>query len=89
MRDPSLRSVVAHDYREMREDFGPVIERKLAEEGIATPFTGPELGTLVSALGSGLILQYYLQPDEVDPGLLPRALRRLLGLPPREADPAS
>jgi AcrR family transcriptional regulator len=84
MRDPSLRSVIAHDYRQMREEFGPLIERKLAEEGIATPFSGAELGSLVSALGSGLILQYYLQPDQVDPDLLARALRRLLGLPQRD-----
>ena len=84
MRDPSLRDIVAHDYREMREEFGPVIERKLAEEGIVTPFSAAELGSLVSALGSGLILQYYLEPGAVDPELLPRALRRLLGLPQRE-----
>ncbi len=39
---------------------------------------------LVSAIGSGLILQYYLEPDAVDPALLSRALRRLLGLPQRD-----
>lgn len=83
MREPALRATVAHDYRQMREELGPLIGRRLAEEGIATPFSGAELGSLVSALGSGLLLQYYLQPDAVDPGLLPRALRRLLGLPPR------
>jgi AcrR family transcriptional regulator len=83
MREPALRATVAHDYRQMREEFGPLIEGKLAEEGITTPFSGAELGSLVSALGSGLILQYYLQPDAVDPGLLSRALRRLLGLPQR------
>jgi hypothetical protein len=71
----------------MREEFGPVIERKLAEEGITAPFNAAELGSLVSAVGSGLILQYYLEPDEVDPDLLPRALRRLLGLPAK-APPA-
>ncbi len=65
---------------------GPVIERKLAEEGITTPFSGAELGSLVSAMGSGLILQYYLEPDAVDPELLPRALRRLLGIPQHERD---
>jgi len=84
MRDPSLRSIVAHDYHEMREELGPIIERKLAEEGIVTPFSGAELGSLVSALGSGLILQYYLEPGAVDPELLSRALRRLFGLPQRE-----
>jgi AcrR family transcriptional regulator len=86
MRDPALRSVMAHDYRQMREEFGPVIERKLADEGITTPFSAAELGSLVSAVGSGLILQYYLQPEEVDPDLLPRALRRMLGLPPQPSD---
>lgn len=85
MRDPSLRTIVATEYGQMREEFGPLIERKLAEEGITTLFTGAELGSLVSALGTGLILQYYLQPEAVDPALLPRALRRLLGLPQREA----
>jgi AcrR family transcriptional regulator len=89
MRDPSLREIVAHDYREMRETFGPVIERKLGEEGISTPYSAAELGSLVSAVGSGLILQYYLQPDEVDPELLPRALRRLLGLPQKDGPAAS
>lgn len=87
MRDPSLRTIVATDYGQMREEFGPLIERKLAEEGITTLFTGAELGSLVSALGTGLILQYYLQPEAVDPVLLPRALRRLLGLPERGPPP--
>ena len=85
MRDPALRTIMAHDYREMRAEFGPIVAAKLAEEGIETPFSGTELGTLVSALGSGLILQYYLEPEAVDPDLLARALRRLLGLSPRDA----
>jgi AcrR family transcriptional regulator len=92
MRDPSLRTIVAHDYRQMRDEFGPLIERKLAEEGVSTPFSGQELGSLVSAVGTGLILQYYLEPKAIDPDLLSRALRQLLGLPRRPtrgADPAS
>jgi hypothetical protein len=88
MRDPSLRSVIAHDYRQMRAEFGPLIAAKLVDEGLETPFTGEELGTLVSAIGSGLILQHYLEPGAVDPELLHAALRRLLGLPPRPAERA-
>lgn len=84
MRDPSLRAIVVQDYQQMRCELGPVIERKLEEEGIRTPFSGTELGSLVSAVGSGLILQYYLEPDAVDPALLSRALRQLLGLPQRD-----
>jgi AcrR family transcriptional regulator len=83
MRDPSLRAIVAHDYRQMRADFGPLIAAKLDEAAIETPFTGEELGSLVSAIGSGLILQHYLEPGAVDPDLLPRALRQLLGLSQR------
>jgi AcrR family transcriptional regulator len=88
MRDSALREIVARDYREMRAEFGPEVERKLRKEGIASPFTAAELGSLISALGSGLILQYYLEPAAVDPDLLTRALRRLLGIegepePPR------
>ncbi len=86
MRDPALRSMMAHDYRQMRGEFGPLVAAKLDEAGIATPFTGEELGCLVSALGSGMILQHYLEPGAVDPDLLPRALRQLLGLPQRARD---
>ena len=83
MRDPSLRTIVAHDYRQMRAEVGPLIAAKLAAAGIETPFTGEELGCLVSALGSGLILQHHLEPGAVDPEILPRALRQLLGLSQR------
>lgn len=83
MRDPALHGVVAAANREMRAELGPILERKLADAGVATPFAPAELASLVSALGSGLILQHYLEPDAIDPVLLPRALRRLLGVPPR------
>ena len=81
MRGPALRPALARNYREMREEFGTEIERKLGEAGITSSFSAPELGALVSALGSGLILQAYLEPDAIDPSLLARALGRLFGLP--------
>jgi hypothetical protein len=55
---------------------------------IGTPFSCLDLGSIVSAVGTGLILQYYLEPAAVDPELLPRVFRRLLGLPPRTPPPA-
>jgi AcrR family transcriptional regulator len=81
MRDPALREIVAAANREMRAELGAILEAKLADAGIVTPFPADELASLVSALGSGLILQFYLEPGAIDPELLPRALRRLLGLP--------
>jgi AcrR family transcriptional regulator len=83
MRDPALRAVVNAANLEMRAELGPLLEGKLAQLGITTPFSGSELASLVAALGSGLILQHYLQPEAMDPELLPRALRQLLGLPQR------
>lgn len=82
MRDPALRAVVARDYAEMRCEYGPEVARKLAADGREIPFTEAEIGSLISALGTGLLMQYYLEPGAVEPALLPRALRALFGLPP-------
>jgi len=79
MRDPTLRAELADGYRKMRESLGTVIERGLAGDGVSSRFNGSELATLVSAIGSGILLQYYLEPGAVDPELLPRALRLLSG----------
>ncbi len=79
MRDPTLRSELAEGYRTMRRSLAPTIETGLAAEGVHSRFDGSELATLVSAIGTGILLQYYLEPTAVDPELLPRALRQLFG----------
>ncbi len=79
MRDPSLRAELAEGYRSMRRSLAPIIESGLASEGVRSRFTPTELATLVSAIGTGILLQYYLEPTAVDPELLPRALRQLFG----------
>ena len=45
-------------------------------DGLASAWTG---APLVSAIGTGILIQYYLEPGAVDPELLPRALRALFG----------
>ncbi len=79
MRDPSLRAELADGYRRMRASLGPIIEHGLQADGVQSRFGGVELATLVSAIGTGILLQYYLEPEAVDPQLLPRALRLLFG----------
>ena len=79
MRDPALRAELAEGYRSMRGSLAPVIERGLEADGVRSDFDGSELATLVSAIGTGILLQYYLEPGAVDPELLPRALRALFG----------
>jgi AcrR family transcriptional regulator len=79
MRDPALRAELAEGYRSMRGSLAPVIEGGLAADGVRSDFDGSELATLVSAIGTGILLQYYLEPGAVDPELLSRALRALFG----------
>jgi len=83
MRDPALRAELAEGYRTMRASLAPIIERGLVADGVRSGFDGSELATLVSAIGTGILLQYYLEPGAVDPELLPRALRQLFGYEPR------
>jgi AcrR family transcriptional regulator len=83
MRDPDLRADLAEGYRRMRDSLGPIIEHGLEADHVQSGFDGSELATLVSAIGTGILLQYYLEPGAVDPELLPRALRRLFGYGPR------
>ncbi len=79
MRDPTLRAELAEGYRTMRGSLAPTIEAGLAADGVRSRFDGTELATLVSAIGTGILLQYYLEPTAVNPELLPRALRTLFG----------
>ena len=85
MRDPALRAELADGYRKMRDSLGREIERGLAADGVRSRFNGSELAALVSAIGSGILLQYYLEPGAVNPELLPRALRLLFGYGPSDA----
>ena len=83
MRDPALLAVMADDSDELWDGAaGERFERKFAEAGLWPPFTGGEFARLVNALGSGLLLQLYIDPSFADPGLFSRAIRSLLGAPP-------
>jgi AcrR family transcriptional regulator len=81
MRDRALRARLAVDWRAVRAALAELVASKLEAEGIDTPFTPTEIATIVQSLGTGLIQQYYLDPEHVDPELFSRALRRILSLP--------
>ena len=80
MRDPALLALMAEGHDDLYRTAGEGYERKFAEAGVAPPFTGVEFARIVNALGSGLLLQLYVQPDAVDPALFGRAIRTLAGL---------
>lgn len=81
MRDPHLRELMCEGSDELYERSGEVLAAKLDEAGVTARFNGPELARLVNALGTGLLLQVYLDPDSVDPTLFGRAIRAMTGLP--------
>jgi AcrR family transcriptional regulator len=82
MRDPELRAAMARDNDELWTELGARFDEKFEGAGIRPPFTGVEFAKLVNAFGSGLLLELYLDPDFVDPGLFSRAIRALAGMPP-------
>jgi len=79
-RDPAIRAKYIEGSEEMRQVSGQTIDAKLARDGVTAPFTGRELGILLNALGAGLALNSYLEPEQFDPKLLVRAARLLFGL---------
>ena len=80
MRDPRMRELLVEGTDELYRQSGRRLEAKLAEAGARSAFNGTELSRLMNALGSGLLLQVYLDPDAVDPALFGRAIRVLAGL---------
>lgn len=85
MRDPVLREAMAYGTAEVWGDLGERLDRKFAEAGRPIPFTGAEFAKLINALGTGLLINLYVDPDFVEPELFERATRVLLGMPAERA----
>jgi AcrR family transcriptional regulator len=80
VRDPAIRERLLAGGLDRQRRSAETIDAQLAAEGISAPFTGGELGLLLNALATGMAIQHALDPDSVDPRLLVRAARRLVGL---------
>lgn len=81
-RDPVVRRRLVSNAEPYRKLAGDLIDAMLAKAGRTTPFTGRDLGILLNALATGLALLVQHEPDAVDPKLLVRAVRQLVGLDP-------
>jgi len=81
MRDPVLREALACGSAEVWGDLGERLDRKFAEADRPIPFSGAEFAKLVNALGTGLLINLYIDPEFIEPELFERATRVLLGLP--------
>ena len=89
MRDPALKQLMCEGTDELYERMGETLTRKLAEESVTPRFGGAELARLVNALGTGLLIQVYLDPDSVDPTLFGRAIRAMANLPAADTPDAA
>ena len=79
-RDAEVRRRLVAEAEPYRQRAGEIIDAMLAKDGRTAPFTGRELGVLLNALATGLAIQIQHEPDAVDPKLLVRAARQLVGL---------
>jgi AcrR family transcriptional regulator len=81
IRDPTLLGLLREGTEDLYRELGQQLEAQLAAAGVTARFDGVELARLINAVGSGLLLQVYLDPESVDPALFGRAIRALAGLP--------
>jgi AcrR family transcriptional regulator len=84
-RDPQVRRRLVADAEAYRQRAGEIIDGMLADAGRTAPFTGRELGILINALATGLAVTLQHEPDALEPTLLVRAVRQLVGLDPSAA----
>jgi AcrR family transcriptional regulator len=88
VRDAEIREQLCEGRDEAFDAFGDIIDRKLEDAGVAPGLSGRELAVIVDALGSGLLMNQYLDPDSEQSVILVRALRKLLAGTPAAAGPA-
>lgn len=78
VHNPEVRDALASRYREVRKEIGASLA---GDDGEGPGWaSSEEVGTVVMALGSGLIIQSALDPDSIDPTLLDRAIGHMLGI---------
>jgi AcrR family transcriptional regulator len=80
VRDPAIRERLVQGARDQQDSSGDAIGEMLEAAEVRTPFSGREIGVLLNALATGFAIQWELDPDSLDPKLLVRAARVLVGL---------
>ena len=78
VRDPALGARLSHGREQALDDFGGILDQKLAEAGIDAGLSGRELAEVFDALGTGLLMSQYLDPAGDRADLFARAARKML-----------
>jgi AcrR family transcriptional regulator len=80
-RDPRVRAKVAAAYAKIRSAIASLISEQFARAGVRPPLDPMALATIILAAGAGQGILQAIDPDSVQPGLLPSALALLLRPP--------
>jgi len=78
MRDDQVRGELAARYRRIRSTLGERLDRQFTEAGGEPPLPVEHLAWLIVALGHGLAIQAYLEPEALPEDLYETAIARLL-----------
>ena len=78
VREPRLRERYAAAYRRTRDTAARLVEQAAATFGISLPATPQELGTIMNALATGLMLEKLADPEHVSDELFESALALIL-----------
>lgn len=77
VHNPEIREALAARYREVRTEIGASLT--CADGSEPEWASWEEVGSVVMALGSGLIIQSALDPASIDSTLLERAVEQMMG----------
>jgi AcrR family transcriptional regulator len=92
IREERVRPQIATRLRVLNERLSEHLASIIAAGGSTPPLPLPRLTWVINALGTGLSLHTYIDPDGYPPGLYEQAFTVLLGGPPTQAalpDPAA
>ena len=90
VRDPQLRDRFAISFSRVRFALARIVTRHARQGGMELPLPAEQVATIIKALGNGLALETFAEPDSVPDDLLGTALSifaRGLEATPRQGTP--
>jgi AcrR family transcriptional regulator len=78
VRDPAIRRALREGRETALAELGEVLDRRISAAGGHPGLSGRELAMILDALGTGLLMAQYLEPESGSPELFARAVRKLL-----------
>jgi AcrR family transcriptional regulator len=78
VRDPAIQRALREGRETALTELGDVLDRRISAAGGHPGLSGRELAVVLDALGTGLLMAQYLEPESGSPDLFARVVRKLL-----------